>query len=55
MPKGEDEAIVARCAPLLGFGDALPGERLLVGLFASTRFLGELFLGELLAGRSFLE
>ena len=64
MPSGEDDEIVARCGPLLGFGEALVGARLLVELFAgrlaSERFLGELFTAtfvfrELLAGRTFLE
>lgn len=56
MPRGDDEAIVARCGPLPGFGDALLGERLLVGLFAGRRFFGELLTDEfLVAGRTFLE
>jgi hypothetical protein len=60
MPSGDDDAIVARCAPLLCFGEALLGERLLVGLLvgllASARFLGERLTGELLAaGRNVLE
>lgn len=58
MPRGDEDEIVARCAPLLDFGEALPGERLLAGrlvglfagLLASDRFFGELFFGELLAG-----
>ena len=59
MPSGDDDAIVARCAPLLAFGE-LFSERLLVELLAGERFLDELFFGELLsreflAGRSFLE
>lgn len=60
MPSGDDDAIVARCAPLLVFGELLLSERLLVELLAGERFLDELFFGELLsreflAGRSFLE
>lgn len=56
MPSGDDDAIVARCAPLLVFGELLLGERLLVELFAGERFFGELLTGEFLAaGRSFLE
>ncbi|KRQ05536.1 hypothetical protein ACNJX9_29165 [Bradyrhizobium sp. DASA03076] len=60
MPSGDDEEIVARCAPLLGFGEALPGGRLLVGLFASARFLGEVLtaaflIAAFLAGRNVLE
>ncbi|WP_334536149.1 hypothetical protein [Bradyrhizobium sp. AZCC 2230] len=55
MPSGDDDAIVARCAPLLVFGELLLSERLLVELLAGARFLGELFFGELLAGCSFLE
>jgi hypothetical protein len=64
MPSGDDEEIVARCAPLRGFGEALPGERLLVGLLvrllASARFLGELLtvaflIAAFLAGRNVLE
>lgn len=55
MPSGDDDAIVARCAPLLVFEDFLLGERLLVGLLAGERFF-ELLTGEFLAaGRSFLE
>lgn len=43
MPSGEDDAIVARCAPLLVLGVLLLSERLLVelltsGLLASERF-----------------
>jgi hypothetical protein len=71
MPSGDDDAIVARGEFLPCFGEALPGERLLVALFAGVRFFGELltdefflselFLSELLLGellaadRSFLE
>ncbi|MET4797888.1 hypothetical protein [Bradyrhizobium sp. LB11.1] len=56
MPSGDDDAIVARCEPLLAFGEALPGERLLVELFAGERFFGELLTDEFLAaGRTFLE
>ena len=44
MPSGDDDAIVARCAPLLVFGELLLSERLLVELLAGERFLGELFL-----------
>jgi hypothetical protein len=55
MPSGDDDAIVARCGPLLVFGELLLSKRLLVELLAGERFLGELFFGELLAGRSFLE
>jgi hypothetical protein len=55
MPSGDDDAIVARCGVLLGFGELLLSKRLLVELLAGERFLGELFFGELLAGRSFLE
>lgn len=56
MPSGDDDAIVARCAPLLVFEGFLLGERLLVGLLAGERFFGELLTGEFLAaGRSFLE
>jgi hypothetical protein len=60
MPSGDDDAIMARCAPLLVFGELLLSERLLVGLLAGERFLGAFFFGELLlreplAGRSFLE
>lgn len=61
MPSGDDDAIVARCAPLLVFEEFLLGERLLVELFAGERFFGELLTGEfffsalLAAGRSFLE
>lgn len=56
MPSGDDDAIVARSAALPCFGEALPGERLLVELFAGERFFGELLTGEFLAaGRSFLE
>jgi len=63
MPSGDDDEIVARCALLLGFGEALPGERLLVGrlarLLASARFLGELLtaflIAAFLAGRNVLE
>ncbi|MBW7960865.1 hypothetical protein [Bradyrhizobium sp. BR 10261] len=60
MPSGDDEEIVARCAPLLGFGEALPGGRLLVRLFASARFPGEVLtaaflIAAFLAGRNVLE
>ncbi|MFC4914351.1 MULTISPECIES: hypothetical protein [Bradyrhizobium] len=60
MPSGDDEEIVARGAPLLGFGEDLAGVRLLVGLFASARFLGELLtaaflIAAFLAGRNGLE
>lgn len=56
MPSGDDDAIVARCTPLLVFEEVLPGERLLVELFAGERFFGELLTGEFLAaGRTFLE
>lgn len=61
MPSGDDDAIVARRAPLLVFEEFLLGERLLVELFAGERFFGELLTGEfffsalLAAGRSFLE
>lgn len=62
MPSGDDDAIVARCAPpLLVFKEFLLGERLLVELLAGERFFGELLTGEfffsvlLAAGRSFLE
>jgi hypothetical protein len=55
MPSGDDDAIVARWAPLLVFGGLLLSKRLLVELLAGERFLGALFFGELLAGRSFLE
>ena len=55
MPSGDDDAIVARCVPLLVFGELLLSERLLVELLAGARFLGALFFGELLADRSFLE
>jgi hypothetical protein len=61
MPSGDDDAIVARRAPLLVFEEFLVGERLLVELFAGERFFGELLTGEfffsalLAAGCSFLE
>jgi len=55
MPSGDDEEIVARCKLLFCFGEALPGERLLVGLFASARFLGEVLTAAFLAGRNVLE
>jgi hypothetical protein len=60
MPSGEDEEIAARCALLPGFGEALPGARLLAGRFASARFPGELltagfFNAAFLAGRNVLE
>ena len=50
MPRGDEDEIVARCEPLLVFGEPLLGERLFVELFA-----GERFFGALLAGRTFLE
>ena len=55
MPSGDDDEIVARCEPLLVFGELLFGGRLLVGLFASERFLGEVLTAAFLAGRNFLE
>jgi hypothetical protein len=60
MPRGDDDEIVARCEPLLVFGELLFGERLLVELLTGERIFGELlasefFLSKLLAGRTFLE
>jgi hypothetical protein len=66
MPRGDDDEMVARCELLPCFGEALPGARLLVELFAGERFLGELLTDEfffrallsgalLAAGRAFLE
>ena len=54
MPRGDDDEIVARCEPL-PVGELLFGGRLLVGLFASERFLGEVLTAAFLAGRNFLE
>ena len=54
MPSGDDDEIVARCEPLLVFGEDVFGERLLVELFTGL-LAGERFFGEVLAGRNFLE
>jgi hypothetical protein len=53
MPSGDDDEIVARCEPLLFFGELFFSE-----LFFGEFFFAELFVeffAELLAGRVFLE
>jgi len=45
MPSGDDDEIVARCEPLLVFGELLLGERRLVELLTGERFFGEVFAG----------
>ncbi|QQN66083.1 hypothetical protein JIR23_10540 [Bradyrhizobium diazoefficiens] len=55
MPSGDDDEIVARCEPLLVFGEDLAGVRLLVELLTAERFFDEVLTGAFLAGRTFLE
>ena len=60
MPSGDDDEIVARCEPLLLFGEAFAGKLFLAELFFAEVFLAKIFfvgvcLAGVLAGRDFLE